>query len=108
MGNDTDQINRRSRERKNLSTPIRAKFRLEFEGSITNISPDGLALSFSTADQMALSKGHPITLHLDMNGQMVSLEGQIQQVNETEKKITVGLKYDRDHLAVFRSNHLKR
>lgn len=108
MDHEAINNNRRSRERKNLTTPIRARFKLEFEGEITNISPEGLAVSFSVNDQSTLSKGRPMTLHLDMNGRMVSLEGHIRQVSEKQQTITVGVAYDRAHLAVFQPNKSDR
>lgn len=101
MGNTVERKNRRSQKRKNLSAPIKARFRMEIEGEISNISSEGVALTFKPLDQEALASGGTLSLHLDMNNRLVTLDGSIRQCTETNGIITVGLRYDRSQLAIF-------
>ncbi|MBN1296771.1 PilZ domain-containing protein [bacterium] len=103
MNSNPESTERRSRERKLLTAPIRVRFRLDMEGEISDISSDGMAIRFSPGGQPQLMSGNNLTVHLDMNGKTVSLDGVIRQVSETDGDITVGLNYDRALLAVISS-----
>ena len=103
MNHCPDSGDRRSKSRKVLSSPIKAKFRLEIDAEVSDISEDGLAIRFSTIEQGDLAAGKKLILHLDMNGKMVSLEGEVKQISRDDQSVTVGVKYNRDQLAVFSS-----
>jgi hypothetical protein len=92
---------RRNIERKDLSTPIKASFSLEFEGEILDISKDGIAFKFHPLKTASLDAGKSLRIHLNMNDRIVSLQGEIRRITEKFGFLTVGLKYNRDEIALF-------
>lgn len=98
---------RRSNERKHLTTPVRAKFSLEIDGAIADISPDGMTILFHPLENSRLHLNRTIPVHLEMNGRLVSVDAQIQQITEDGGQIRLGVRYDRSHLAVFSPGNLK-
>jgi hypothetical protein len=92
---------RRSFKREPISTPIKVRFKLEYEGEIIDISRDGLGLKYHPLGTHALNVGKPLNVQIDMNGKIVSLHGSIRQVSEKFGYIVLGLQYDRNEIALF-------
>ncbi|MBN1879282.1 PilZ domain-containing protein [bacterium] len=95
---------RRSKERKQLTTPVRARFTLDIDAEIADISPEGMTILFHPLETSRLHLNRTIPVHLEMNGQLVSVDALIQQITENGQQIRLGVKYDRSQIAVFRSS----
>ena len=98
---DATTKERRSNERKHLTTPVKAKFSLEIDGAIADISPDGMTIMFHPLENSRPHLNRTIPVHLEMNGRLVSIDAHIKQITEDGGKIRLGIRYDRSHLAVF-------
>ena len=98
----TQQIDRRDRERKHLTSGIKATFNLEFQGEILDISPDGISFKFHPIGSHSLNIGTNLRIHLDMNDQIISLHGEVRRVSEKFGHLVIGLKYNKDEIARFK------
>jgi len=101
MNTNKKNSDRRKKDRKVLTTPLKARFQLEIESEITDISQNGMALKFNTVKNSNLTVHNNMKLHLEMNGKLVSMEADLVQISEKDGNITLGVKYDRSQLAVF-------
>ncbi len=95
---------RRGPERKDLAKSIKARFTVEYEGDVVNISPDGIAIRFHPLQSESLKMDNSVQVHMKMNGRIVSVRGIVRQLDEKHGFITIGMKYDRDEIALFDLN----
>jgi hypothetical protein len=98
QGKTTD---RRTTVRKKLSAPVHAKFNLEIEALVTEISPDGMTIVFNPVKDGLKRVTGSIPVHLEMNGNLVSVDAVIRQISEDPEHIRLGISYDRSQIAVF-------
>ncbi len=102
MSDNTGSHDRREKERKNLTTPLRAKFTLDIDGDISDISPEGMTIMFHPLEISRLHVNRTIPMHVEMNGCLISIDAHVQHITEESGQIRIGIKYDRDQIAVFR------
>ena len=90
--------------RQDLTAPITVTFQLEHQGELINISKEGLALKFNPAGSGTLTLGKKLRVNLDMNGRIVSLQGEIKRLSEEDGQMILGLEYDREEITLFDFN----
>ncbi|MGB3977125.1 MAG: hypothetical protein WBM02_04970 [bacterium] len=98
---------RRAVGRKKLTTPLRAKFTLEIDALVTEISPEGMTIIFDPIKDGVNRVNKPIPMHLEMNGNLVSVDASVRQVSSNSDHIRLGISYDRSQIAVFYSPPMK-
>jgi PilZ domain len=92
---------RRDIQRIDLSAPLKVTFQMEHSGELMNISKDGLAIRFPPVESIEINTGKKLRLHVDMNGRVVSIHGEVKRITEKDGDIVLGLEYDRNEIALF-------
>ena len=60
-----------------------------------------LAIRFHPIGTSSLNVGSNLRVHLDMNGRIVSLQGEIRRISEKFGHLILGLEYDPNEIALF-------
>ena len=92
---------RRNIDRKGINARIKVTFSLEYEGELIDISPEGVGLKFHPLKTTSLDVGNQLRIQMNMNGRIVSLQGEVRRLTEKFGQIVVGLKYNRDDIATI-------
>ncbi len=92
---------RRNSERKTISAPIKAKFKISYEAEVMDVSPDGISLKFHPLQSSDFNAGKKISMDIDMNGRLVNIEGEVRRLDEKFGHFVLGVKYDRDEVTIF-------
>jgi hypothetical protein len=92
---------RRILGRKEIGSPIKVKFSLEYEGELVDISKKGIGVKFHPLKTSSLDVGTNLRVHIDMHDRLISVQGEIRRISEKFGFIVVGLQYDRDEIATF-------
>jgi hypothetical protein len=92
---------RRELDRKQLTKPIKVKFGIEYEGEVVDISKEGIGIKFHPINSDALNIGNKLRVHIDMNGRVASIQGEIRRISEKFGHLILGIEYNRDEIALF-------
>ena len=92
---------RRSKDRKSITSPIKAKFSITYEADVLDVSSDGISIKFHPLQTNDFNAGKKISMDLDMNGRLVNIEGEIRRLDEKFGHFVLGIKYDRDEVTTF-------
>ena len=95
---------RRTKDRVSIKAPIKIHFSLPFGGEILDMSSEGISFKFHPLGSSRLNVGGTLQFQLDMGPRIVSLEGCIHRLDEKFGHFVIGIKYDRNEIALFGFN----